>query len=237
LLLTQLLVGSVLGFRCVWRRRLTRSDLLAKDLAIHLVPSAAAVLFAAAVSSDESPLWAVIFLWMALTCVETWFWMSVFPTPLGRLWAQRGGASSPLATDRRGAASEAAFADPHAHQEPPTETAGDEEDSRANPDEDFFPPDCLQQIRRLRDTDGAEAVHGRLRLELARGQRVDHLHVAFCPPFPAAPEFAIEQLEGPEATLTASQVESYGARIDLRLASPAREGESLVVEFYARASE
>jgi hypothetical protein len=233
LLLTQLLVGSVLGFRCVWRRGLTRSDLLAKDLAIHLVPSAAAVLFAGAVSSAESPLWAVIVLWMALTCAETWFWMSVLSSPLRRLWTQRGAPFSPVRTDRRDAASVV----PHNNQHLPTETRGEEEESRADSDEESFPPDCLQQIRRLRDTDGAEAVHGLLRLELAPGQRVHHLHVAFCPPLPAAPEFAIEQLEGPEATLTAGQVEPYGARIDLRLASPAREGQNMMVEFYARAVE
>ena len=70
--------------------------------------------------------------------------------------------------------------------------------------------------------------------EFAAHQRVHHLHVAFCPPLPAAPEFAMEQVEGPEAALTAGQVESYGARIDLRLAVAAPESESVVVEFYAR---
>jgi hypothetical protein len=65
-------------------------------------------------------------------------------------------------------------------------------------------------------------------------QRVHHLHVAFCPPLAGVPEFACEQTDGPESTLTAGQVETYGARIDLRLAAPAGEGESVVVEFYAR---
>jgi hypothetical protein len=61
---------------------------------------------------------------------------------------------------------------------------------------------------------------------------VHHLHVAFC--LPATPEFAFEQIDGPEANLTLGQIETYGARIDLRLAAPAEESDNIVVEFYAR---
>jgi hypothetical protein len=235
LLLTQVLVGSVLCFRFLWRKRQPSSDLLAKDVGLHLAATVAAMLLAAAVSSAESPLWAVIVLWMALTCAETWFWMSVLPTVLGRPRLQPGVVSPPSRTNGREAVpSETVLQDALGRESVPAGDVVEDDELPVEPDADeSFPSDCLQQFRRFRDEQGAEAIHGLLRAELAPGQRVHHLHVAFCPPLPAAPEFTVEQVDGPEATLTASQVESYGARIDIRLTSSARQGESVVVEFYA----
>ena len=100
---------------------------------------------------------------------------------------------------------------------------------------DSFPIHVEAIQKTYRDEEGAEVIHGRLRAGFAAGQRVHHLHVAFCPPLASPPEFAVEQLDGPDAALTAGQIETYGARIDVRLARPAETGETIVVEFYARA--
>jgi hypothetical protein len=212
-LLTFALAGALTGFRYLWRDERLTSYGPPGDLALHAIPTLAALLLAAAVSSPQSPLWGVIFLWTALATVETWFWSSVAPT---------------LLRSRFHASVAPAVAD-HVSRPETDET------EETLPDEGF-PADRLQQLTRFRDEEGADVVQGTVRAELQPGQRVHHLHVAFCPPLSSVPEFACEPVDGPEATLAAGQVETYGARIDIRLSSPAQEGESVVVEFYARAA-
>jgi hypothetical protein len=211
LLLTAALGGALFGFRRVWRDAPITSHGPPGDVAFHAIPTLTALLLAAAVSSSQSPLWGIIFLWTVLSSLETWFWT--------------GAAQAFL--HRRPSAGLALIAPDPMPQPAPSEA----EDAA---DDDGFPSDHLQQITRFRDEGGAEIVQGALRAELALRQRVHHLHIAFCPPLPSVPEFAFEQTDGPEATLTAGQVETYGARIDLRLAAPSDEGQSVVVEFYAR---
>jgi hypothetical protein len=95
-------------------------------------------------------------------------------------------------------------------------------------------PFLLQRLTRSRAADGAEELSGWLRMAFAAGQRTGSLHVAFCPPFDAAPDLEIEQIEGPESRLKTAQLLPYGARIDLKLLSPAEEATSVLVQFSAR---
>jgi hypothetical protein len=210
LMLTAMLVGALTGFRRLWRGARITSFGRPGDLVIHALPSLAALLLAAAVSGPDAPVWGVIVLWSALASVETWFWSQL--TPVWRRVQSRRATTPPIVDHARDQAPETIESPPSGH----------------------FPPNRLQQLTRFRDEEGAEVIQGTLRAELKPGQRVHHLHVAFCPPLPSIPEFAFEQTDGPEAALTLGQIETYGARLDLRLASPAEEGERLVVEFYAR---
>jgi hypothetical protein len=229
LLLTLLTVGTLGGLRKVRLRLAMTASQRRREIAAQIIPTAAAVLIALAVTSPESPLWAVVLLWTALSVEETWFWSG---SMLRARTEAPGSSGSAEAGDAgvgevfRTTASRAAYA----VDRNTTPTPDDEE-----PEECEFPPEHLQQLTRYRDEAGAEVIHGRLRAEFAAGQRVHHLHVAFCPPLAAAPEFAVEQLDGPDAALTAGQVETYGARIDVRLSQPAEARDTIVTEFYARA--
>jgi hypothetical protein len=91
----------------------------------------------------------------------------------------------------------------------------------------------LQQITRYRNELGAEVIQGLLRVELTKNQRTAHIHIAFCPPLTSTPEFTWEQTEGDDATIAIGQLATYGARLDLRMARPAANGDSIVVEFFA----
>ena len=91
-----------------------------------------------------------------------------------------------------------------------------------------LPKGVTQQLTRSQAADGVEELSGWLRVEFVAGQRTGSLHVAFCPPFAATPELAVEQLDGPEARLKTAQLMPYGARLDLKLAAAAGEPTSVL---------
>jgi hypothetical protein len=102
-------------------------------------------------------------------------------------------------------------------------------------DPEILPPNLLQQIIRVRTANGGEMISGVLRGDFLSGERNQNLHVAFCPPLAATPELSFEQVDGPSATIKAGQVESFGARLEVRLDAPAKESAQILVEFSATA--
>ena len=94
-------------------------------------------------------------------------------------------------------------------------------------------PGATQQLSRVAE-EGGEALYGLLRADFAPRQRTQSLHVAFCPPLAEAPTIECRQVEGPETSIKAAQVQPFGARFDLRLASIPSEATSVVVRFEAR---
>ena len=97
-----------------------------------------------------------------------------------------------------------------------------------------LPEEFTQQLTRSQAADGAEELSGWLRMPFAAGQRTGSLHVAFCPPFAATPELAIEQTDGPDVRIKTAQLMPYGARLDLKLAAAADEPTAVLLQFSAR---
>jgi hypothetical protein len=95
-----------------------------------------------------------------------------------------------------------------------------------------LPPEVSQQLTR-RVTDGSEVIDGALRATIAAGLRMDHYHVAFCPPLDAAPRVECEQIDGPPARIKVAQSLPQGVRLELRLESAAQEAVEIVVQFVA----
>lgn len=93
-----------------------------------------------------------------------------------------------------------------------------------------------QQFTRYEAEDGSDTLSGWLRVEFAPGQRTASVHLAFCPPFSRVPTLLLEQAEGPAVRIKTGQLLAYGARIDLKLASPGEETASALVQFTAQAS-
>lgn len=100
--------------------------------------------------------------------------------------------------------------------------------------EEPFSEDIVQQLTRRHAADGMEELSGWLRVPVSPGQRTVSAHVAFCPPFCETPEVAVEQLDGPESRIKTGQRLPYGARIDLKLTSPAEEAATVLLQFSAR---
>ncbi len=110
----------------------------------------------------------------------------------------------------------------------PHRSAGPTTNFRTAPD-----GNVLQQLVRSRASDGTESLHGWLRVPLAANQRTAAVHVAFCPPFAAAPRVDVEQREGPAARIKPAQVLPYGARFDLKLAEPTEISTFILLELSA----
>lgn len=100
-------------------------------------------------------------------------------------------------------------------------------------DQDFA-GHLTQQISRATDEQGAELIFGTLTATFQPAQRSNNLHIAFCPPLSGAPSLSAEQVSGPDASVSIAEVQSYGARIDLRLRRVAAETVDVQVEFSAR---
>ncbi len=239
LLLTLLLVGVLAGLRCMRPGRPVAFGERRGEFLAQAIPTAAAVMLALAVTSPQSPLWAVVLLWVSLSVEETWRWGH---TPRGTRPPRRASGSQTWGDAIRrnwlAEGSEGVSATPPQSFAVEEAMNGERNDAllEEGAEDDALPPEHLQQLTRFRDEDGGEVIHGRLRAKFATNQRVHYLHIAFCPPLAVTPELVCEQIEGADASLATGQVETYGARIDLRLARPAAEGESVVVEFYARAA-
>lgn len=93
----------------------------------------------------------------------------------------------------------------------------------------------LQRLERVRREDGSEVLSGRVRVEMATGQRSGSVHVPFCPPFSRTPRVTVRQLNGPPSRLKTAQNRPFGARIDVKLSQGLAEPSELLLEFTAQA--
>lgn len=91
----------------------------------------------------------------------------------------------------------------------------------------------VQQIVRLRNAAGQETIRATLRADFQPGQRHSTVYVGFCPPLAQTPEITVEPSSGPAAEFKIVQAFAHGARIDVRLASPAVEKANMVLNLVA----
>ena len=96
-----------------------------------------------------------------------------------------------------------------------------------------FSPEVIRRIERTRGPAGEDICRGQIRSEFFPGQRTAEIHLEFCPPFHTSPVLHIEQIEGPEALVKATQVLPYGARLEVRLARSGSERFETRIEFSA----
>ena len=115
------------------------------------------------------------------------------------------------------------------------EPAADSEHELIETDEvdETLDANVLQQLTRIRDEAGVETIFGTLRAEFAAGQRHATLHVGFCPPLAGAPTIEADPADGPDATVKVIQAFAHGARLEVRLAAPAAEPCSVLLEMTA----
>lgn len=98
---------------------------------------------------------------------------------------------------------------------------------------DAEPEQVLQQITRIRNADGTEAIRATLVGEFETGDRQTTLYVVFCPPFERLPQVEVDVADDLEATVKLTQVLHNGAQIEVRLAEPAEESSRVAIELFA----
>jgi hypothetical protein len=117
--------------------------------------------------------------------------------------------------------------------EPPAVARGDMEQAADASCAEFAEREdhaLAQQVRR-RDAVSGEVVEGWVRVDFAAGQRHAASHVAICPPMERNPACYAEVADGPDAGVKVTQAMSYGVRIEVKLAEPAEEAASVIVEY------
>ncbi len=75
-----------------------------------------------------------------------------------------------------------------------------------------------------------------LRADFQMGQRHATVYVGFCPPLATVPEISVEAAAGNVSECKIMQAFAHGARIDVRLASPAWEETSVTIHLIAESS-
>jgi hypothetical protein len=192
------------------------------DCAACFLPTAAMLLFAAALSiSGIRPL-PLLTLWGAVVANEVaWLFVRRAETIAAidvRL---------PPAPPRREAASVAPV-----EEVEPSAAAFESELPAEEPADD---PALSQSWRRYVDDSGCDVFEGYVRAAFEAGSRQAAIHLAFCPPFERTPTLETEPLDELDLKLTHAVVLPYAARIDVRLAEPAEEGLRVMIGIRAAA--
>jgi hypothetical protein len=99
---------------------------------------------------------------------------------------------------------------------------------------DAVPANVTQQLTRVREADRSEALHGLVRAEIAAGDRIAAVHLAFCPPLDGAPELTAHAIDADDAEVRITATHSYGTRLEVRLNAVAMEDRVVLVEVLGR---
>ncbi len=246
--------AGAFALHAAWRsgesRAARRTEPARFELLFTLAVSAALAALGAAVSLPGSSLVALLLMWALLVGQESAWWVSAARrsrggqaiAQLANRWKSARRHRARRGSGRVGRAAANARHEPLSDARPAPLVAPRASDDLVSPMSlqtqeqsagDSLAPGVSQQVMRAVEENG-EALYGLLRADFAPRQRTQSLHVAFCPPLAAAPTIECRQVEGPEAAIKAAQVQPFGARFDLRLASIPREATSVVVQFEAR---
>lgn len=115
----------------------------------------------------------------------------------------------------------------------PEPVEDDDPADEADASDPSYDASVVQHLVRRKAEGGQEAVSGFLRVSLLPGQRTAWAHLAFCPPFSAVPQVAVEPLDGPASRLKVAQVLPHGARVEIRLSAASQQAEQVTVAISA----
>jgi hypothetical protein len=221
LIVAAMAATTAVAIRLSWLSPPLGDSLPGIDRAVMILTSLAVAGLGAGLCLPGTSAVGMFLLWTLLGAEESWAWG----------WRIRHGFEPGPSAARPSVRTDLAHAGPTHHSRSSIT-------SRAAPIVDaedvVLPKNVTQQLTRSQAADGAEELSGWLRIAFVAGQRTGSLHVAFCPPFAATPELAVEQLDGPEARMKTAQLMPYGARLDLKLASAAEQPTTVLLQFSAR---
>ena len=99
---------------------------------------------------------------------------------------------------------------------------------------DEFEAGFSQSLTRKTLPAGTEEITGLLRGQFSPNQRSENLHVAFCPPLDTIPKIDCFQVSGAPARIKIGDVQTFGARFELKLKSSHNEDSEVVIHFVAQ---
>jgi hypothetical protein len=96
-------------------------------------------------------------------------------------------------------------------------------------DEPALPPGLVQQMTRVRDGDH-ESIHALFETRVPAGDHRGIAHLAFCPPLVSQPELTAHAVDCEDAEVRVTQIETFGARFEVRFTQPSEESRRVIVE-------
>lgn len=226
---TALILAAVsASLRLIWLRTASSSLSHWNALLLICLPTAASAIIGISLMLPGSSTMAATAFWLILLAGEGAVW--------GRVMVRRRSGRS----DRRPYTASYVVSDEHEPMLDSPDSPGVAQTgaSLLGMDAPPYPAEHVsQQLTRLCDASGHDAVKALLRGTFAPGQRALSLHIAFCPPLESTPEVQAHQLEGADARIKVGQALPYGARIDLRLQQFSQETETVLIEVLAGAGQ
>lgn len=213
---------------------------------VWLVPTAAMLMTAIAVSLPQTPFWTLFLFWGLLVCAEL-----AWTTPNTQLgdwttdWFRRFSETSGPRTnhlEKAGDPDRDTRSQPILAEPVPTDsltsdslTSDSEMADSEMADSEMSEPvqpmadDVIQQLVRTRDSRAEESLAGCVRVDVAAGQSTARSHIGFSPIFPGEPRVYVEPREQDNLSVTAmvAHVSTLGVRIDVRI-SPAADVDRIV---------
>jgi len=215
-----LTAAAAAAVRFIWRCLPSNSKRSRPDWPARILASAAVLGLGGALSLPGTNLAGLGVFWTVLAVEEFWAWRPI----LWRMLRRGPPVQGPIRLDPPQT--------PAPHPPPGKLPAQVPLESSSLPA--VAGDNVMQQLTRRRTPDGIEELSGWLRMPFSEGQRTTSVHVAFCPPFPRAPELAVEQLDGPTTRIKTAQVLPHGVRFDLKLAASAEKRLTVMLQFSAR---
>jgi hypothetical protein len=190
-----------------------------------LAPVPATLLLAGALSIAGTSTAALFLLWGMLFVAEVLWWYRGWPRTEGASPSGTEPAAEDVATTSGGAGQ------PDVQSLVPSTETAEQIDSGT-----WMAEGMTQQLTRIDAADGTQSMEGVLRSQFEPAERSRSLHVAFCPPLQAVPETTVTQLSGPRCHIKAAEIQTYGARFDVRLATRSESREEVLIHFEAVAT-
>lgn len=86
------------------------------------------------------------------------------------------------------------------------------------------------------ESGGRDRLRGRLRVTLPSGRRAASAHVAFCPPFSAAPQVELARPTRSGIEISIGEVLPHGARFDVKARAAREQATTVAIEFKAESA-
>lgn len=232
LLLLGALLGSTLAAAGLIERRIVPGPGFGWILGLPVSRSlltGAALMLGIAVSLPSSPAATLIVFWAFVLAGTVSAWSLIRLVP----WRARGTTRSEevriAGIEVQGPSGRTVPGSDSEHRFP----AFAESDEESEAEETLLPDDVSQRVVRARDERGAEIVYGTVRCDFVAGQRQQSVHIAFCPPLRAIASLTTDQVAGPPVQIKPVLVETYGAGLEVKLASPSKGPTQVQIQFFA----
>ena len=98
----------------------------------------------------------------------------------------------------------------------------------------LLPAPVFQQSARSHSAEGGEVLEFYCRSVFPPAERLQTVHLAFCPPLEDVPRLTVEHFSGSPASFKVAEVQTYGARIEVRLAGVRDQPQEVVIHIHGK---